>query len=388
MGRNQSRNNKGRGKGRGNSNRRQASSSSTTTTKKTLEDYKYDIGSSKNASEYVSTTKFLISRIATTYEEADDIATALTQGKEFDLSAHRPSLEVSVVPGTEPAAVAKREKENREFEMIFNKESEAFIQRQNQYRQNKPKAAALIMSRCTDRLKTKLHQRSDWETIEKDPVELLAAIKQHAMNYEATQYKMKTLCDALKNVLNLKQKDDESLTDYLKRSKASIDVFYSHAGKRFSFPRTVEQSKEYQKIKDDLDKAIIAGNEIEYNKAMKDLKDLEHKITDEFLGFLFMENSDRSKYGTLLSGLETQHSLGNDQYPKTLVDAHTVLANHNFDQEYYKNRDRRRGDRSNRRDGGNGNQLLPLQNFLLLKKRLVRCLCHLRGKVVSNGPQG
>ena len=63
---------------------------------------------------------------------------------------------------------------------------------------------------------------------------------------------------------------------------------------------------------------------------------------DEFHGFLFMDNSDRSKYGTLLSGLETQHNLGNDQYPKTLVDAHTVLANHTFDKAYYNNKDKKR----------------------------------------------
>ena len=108
--------------------------------------------------EYVSTTKFIISHIATTFEEADDIATALTQGKEFDLDQHRPSLQISVIPGTDPGDVENRKRENREFELIFNKESEAFVLRMNQYRQNKPKAAALIMGRCTDRLKTKLQQ--------------------------------------------------------------------------------------------------------------------------------------------------------------------------------------------------------------------------------------
>ena len=47
--------------------------------------------------------KFLISRIATTFEEADDIATALTQGKDFNLDGHRLSLQVSIIAGTDPA---------------------------------------------------------------------------------------------------------------------------------------------------------------------------------------------------------------------------------------------------------------------------------------------
>ena len=68
-----------------------------TVIKKTLlEDYQCDTGSSKNASEYVSTTKFIIHHIATTFDEADDIATALSDGKDFDLDAVRPSLQVSL----------------------------------------------------------------------------------------------------------------------------------------------------------------------------------------------------------------------------------------------------------------------------------------------------
>ena len=65
-------------------------SESETKKKKTLSDYKYDIGSSKNASEYVDTTKYLISLIATTFDEADDIVTALTKLEEFDLDAQAP----------------------------------------------------------------------------------------------------------------------------------------------------------------------------------------------------------------------------------------------------------------------------------------------------------
>ena len=128
---------------------------------------------------------------------------------------------------------------------------------------------------------------------------------------------------ALKTMVNLKQNHDESLTDYLKRSKAASEVLFSHAGKRFCFPKLVQQDKSYNRIKAAIDNAKTDDTRASYGK---DLKDLEHRINDEFLGFLFMENLDRSKYGTLLSGLETQHSLGHDQYPKTLVDAHTVFT--------------------------------------------------------------
>ena len=342
MGRRQSRG-RGNGKGgRGNFPSKLVSSKGSR--RKTLEDYHYDIGSSKNASEYVSTTKFLISRIATTFIEADDIVQALEQGEHFDHDdpAVKPSLGVSLISGTTPDEIAKRDKENEEFKLIFAEEGKAHVARQSQYRQNRPKAAALIMGRCTDRLKTKLQQRSDWDKIEKDPVLLLAAIKEHAMNYEATQYRMKTITDALKNMVNLKQNADESLTDYLKRSKAATDVLYSHVGKRFCFPKLVEADKDYAATETRLENAIASQNQAAQQQAMKDITAIESKVTDEFRAFLFMENADRTKYGSLLTVLETQHSLGNDQYPKSLVDAHTVLANHNFDPEYFKSRDKRK----------------------------------------------
>ena len=137
-----------RGRGKGNFHKGKTSSStSTNEKKKTLEDYKYDIGSSRNASEYVSTTKFLVQRIATTFDEADDIATAIKQGKDFDLNAHMPSLQVSTVTGKGADEVAERVKQTKQFEMIYAKQSEAFVQRESRCRQNKPKAAALIMGR-------------------------------------------------------------------------------------------------------------------------------------------------------------------------------------------------------------------------------------------------
>jgi hypothetical protein len=37
------------------------------------------------------------------------------------------------------------------------------------------------------------------------------------------------------------------------------------------------------------------------------------------------------KYGSILTGLITQQSLRNDQYPKTITKAYNVLSNHKFD---------------------------------------------------------
>jgi hypothetical protein len=50
-----------------------------------------------------------------------------------------------------------------------------------------------------------------------------------------------------------------------------------------------------------------------------------------FTAFLYLNSADKSKYGTILTGLHTQQSLNNDQYPRTITDANNVLSNHGFD---------------------------------------------------------
>jgi hypothetical protein len=52
---------------------------------------------------------------------------------------------------------------------------------------------------------------------------------------------------------------------------------------------------------------------------------------NQFQAYMYLKNSDKTKYGSLLKGLETQQSLKNSQYPKTLVEATNVLSNHRFD---------------------------------------------------------
>ena len=61
----------------------------------------------------------------------------------------------------------------------------------------------------------------------------------------------------------------------------------------------------------------------------------KENIFKQFLAYLYLENSDQAKYGSILSGLITQQSLKNDQYPKTITEANNVLSNHKFDNVKY-----------------------------------------------------
>jgi hypothetical protein len=49
------------------------------------------------------------------------------------------------------------------------------------------------------------------------------------------------------------------------------------------------------------------------------------------MAYTFLDNADKAKYGSLLTGLSTQTSLKNNQYPKTITEAAKVLCNHRWE---------------------------------------------------------
>ena len=55
------------------------------------------------------------------------------------------------------------------------------------------------------------------------------------------------------------------------------------------------------------------------------------QASEAMLVFLNLDTSDQDKYGTVIQNLNSQKSLGNDQYPKTIVETNNVLSNHKFD---------------------------------------------------------
>ena len=58
---------------------------------------------------------------------------------------------------------------------------------------------------------------------------------------------------------------------------------------------------------------------------------LQQQAFKQMLAFTYLAHADQTKYRSILTGLITQQSLRNDQYPKTITKANNVLSNHKFD---------------------------------------------------------
>ena len=292
--------------------------SQTKTSRKTLQDYQYYLGSSKQAADYQQTTEFLINHIRKTYEYGNDIATALEESTPFQISSLEPVLSVSSQTDTDA-----KDAENRMYEMKFKIEYDLFLKRKQCYINNLTKAYAFLWEQCNKAMQNKIEARKDYMSIKNDPIQLLSAIKQQALNYQDTKYPPAIILDSIKAVLNMHQKEGESLQDYTRRFKTARDIMNSHTGSVILLPKLSYTLKDYKQ-----------GDKAAEEKCLK-------QAFNMFLTYTYLENSDKAKYGTLLTGLASQHSLGHNQYPTSLTGAMNALSKHRHD-NYKKQKEKER----------------------------------------------
>jgi hypothetical protein len=271
--------------------------------KKNLTDYNYYLGSATQAADYETTTEFIINYIKKTFDYGNDIGTALRDLTPVDHDKWKVSMRFSKSDNS-----FTRDQENKQYEMEFRSDYEEYKRRVNSYINNLIKAYAIIWERCTKGMKQKIEARTDFHSkIEDNPIELLKVIKEHTQNFQDHHYCMSIVLDSLWGLLNTKQKEGESLQDWTKSFRTSREILESHFGGPLIIKKIIESLPEYNESDE------------------KSVKICEEKIFESFLAFLYLENADRTKYGSLLTGLNTQQSLGNNQYPKSVTEANNVL---------------------------------------------------------------
>ena len=213
----------GRG-GRG--NRKSPTTTKKIYKKKTIEDYYFYVGSNKQASDFEITSEFVINHIKKTFERGNDVSESLRLLQKMDTETWKPVLMVSEESNKTLAA-----REDKQFEMDYKAELDEYLRRKRLYESNLYKAYALLWERSAKAMQNRIMARSDFESrIYNDPIELLKAIKEHALNYQETRYDMSIISDAFRSVFYTKQKEGESLQDYTRRFKTSCDILESHIG--------------------------------------------------------------------------------------------------------------------------------------------------------------
>jgi hypothetical protein len=69
-----------------------------------------------------------------------------------------------------------------------------------------------------------------------------------------------------------------------------------------------------------------------YNKTDIKLQDkVREQAFSQFMAYLYLDNADKAKYGSIMTWLNTQQSLSNHQYPTSITESINFLSNHLFD---------------------------------------------------------
>jgi hypothetical protein len=179
-----------------------------------------------------------------------------------------------------------------QYDMEFKAECDAFLKCKQFYEANTTKAYALLWEQCAKSMQGKIKANEKFEsTIKGNLIELLKLIQQICLNYQEHRYEMSIISDSMKTLLNVKQKKHESLQDYTKHFKTAHDVMKSHIGGPIILTKYVEKMTGYDKTKPD------------------EVLKLQEKAFAQFLAYTYLDNADKAKYGTLLTGLHTQTSL-------------------------------------------------------------------------------
>ena len=153
--------------------------SKTSSTKKSLSDYNFYLGSAKQASDYETTREYLINTIRKNYTNGNDIAMALEDLTQYNVGQYKPTLQFSTTADED-----QKKAENEAYKMEFKAKLDLYMRRKSTYENNLTKAYAFIWEQCAKAMQNKIESRTDYATIKNDPIALLGAIKQHALNYQ------------------------------------------------------------------------------------------------------------------------------------------------------------------------------------------------------------
>lgn len=302
---------------------------------KSIDDYIFQIGTARQASDFPKTSKFIIGHIRETYKNGADVGAALEQREDFNFK--------TVVPALDPNWENLTGVDKIVAERMYDARLKAYISREECYRTNMENAYALLFKHCNKALQNKLESRTDWKSkIYGNAIELLKAIEEHSISFEDTKYEMVTIANALKNFINLRQKEDESLIDYVARFKSAKDILVAQIG---------------------------GPIELKKYKANATSMTTTDDAFEMLIAYLLLENADKSKYGSIITNLQSQYTLGNNQYPEDLIHANQVLSNHRFDSSW--------NQRKNRQQGANQSQQHHKQGpeLSFAQKVEIKCWC-------------
>ena len=165
-------------------------------------------------------------------------------------------------------------------------------------------------------MQNRIKETTNFESdIWNNPFVLLKTIKLKMYGQVWVKYEFIKPTDTILQFLSLKQEHGESLVDYVKQFKQSVDNLKAIFGKEF-LSKYIEKKEKYK------------------NADTDEQKSLKKEAFPSWTAYVYLKNCDSNKYGSLKKSLQSQYVLQNNQYPKTSSKTTDVLTNHQWDDKY------------------------------------------------------
>jgi hypothetical protein len=192
---------------------------------------------------------------------------------------------------------------------MWKEEITDYAKRKGVIEQNTKAVFAVIWEQCSKSMRDdKVKTLEDYKTnlAEGDCVWLLNNIKGIMLRFEGQQSLFLSLDDAMSNLFLFRQGPDMSLFTYKTEFENLVDVFEHYGGTIGAYPALIALVP--KRIKEDDERAKFA-------RGMK-------------LDMMFLNRSNRRRYGTLWNDLENQYARHNRHYPTDLTEAFSMLVSY------------------------------------------------------------
>ena len=210
--------------------------------------------------------------------------------------------------------------------IILQEEVKLYIKRARLLKTNINKAYSLIIGQCTDTLIAKLEERSDFGKVKKDmdAIGLIKIIDQIMARHEDTRYDCETYVRAQVSLWSCVQNAEMSDIEHLERLKAKIDTLDSYGITLGNDPCLLKNHDDFEEL--DLGNDEMALADVQQHETI--MEKVREDTRDRLLGYLYIKNADKARYGSLLEELDNAFTRGKDEYPRSLTDAYSLCKNY------------------------------------------------------------
>ena len=281
-----------------------------TTTTVGLEEDTFDIGHPKYAAKYERSVDAIARHVQTDYKSGADVALAM-----------RELVAPTVTMPTYPA-----DPNDQEAIQIWKEELREKRTQSLQIEESKKRAYALVMGQCSPDLVSKIRGASTYASVNasQDVIELLRLIRGYCCDFGAGQQSTWALEQAKHKVSTYYQHHDTSNTDYIQFFQALVGVVETYGGAYGNEPGLINAHLIGQGVApDQVDNAT--ANQLAKAKA---------DCREAYLACMLLRGADSIRYGPLKTELANDMTKGQDNYPKTMVEASRLLNDYKVGREH------------------------------------------------------